>query len=415
MTAVLEALRDLTAESPLLLTGILLLAGYALGRLAERTGLPAITGFVIAGLLLGKSALGLVSDEASEGLSIITTIALGLIALTIGGEFYWVKLKRSGAAIAIITLVQIVTSFGLAAGGLVVAGMAVPVALILGAIATATEPAATIAIVQSLRARGPFVDHLYGIVALDDAGAVISFGVVFAVVSGLLGVGGEASRGAGAAIVAAVGEVGFSVLLGAVTGFLIHLIVRRLRSTGEIVLITLGSLFIATALCEVLHLSELLANMAAGAVIINLSPRNHRIFEALRPLTPPIYALFFVIAGTQLQIAALLGGEALLFGSVYLVGRAIGKYSGIFLGASMVHSERRIRDWLGLCMFPQAGVAIGLVLVIEASPIASALGPQGPQIVDTMINVILFSVFVNALIGPPLSKLAVIRGTGVNR
>lgn len=412
----LEALRETVAHSPLLLTGILLLFGYALGRLAERLGLPAITGFVIAGLFLGDSALGLVSEDAGEGLSIITKIALGLIALTIGGEFYWVKLKRSGAAIAVITLVQILASFGLAAGSLVLAGMAVPIALILGAIATATEPAATIAIVQGLRARGPFVDYLYGIVALDDAGAVIAFGVVFAVVSGLLGVaGGSAALGPGAAVLGAVGEVLFSVLLGAVTGLVIHLIVRRLRSTGEIVLISLGTLFVATALADVLHLSELLANMAAGAVIINLNPRNHRIFEALRPLTPPIYALFFVIAGTQLQVGALLGGEALLFGSVYLVGRALGKYGGIFLGASLMKSDRGIRDWLGLCMFPQAGVAIGLVLVIEASPIAASLGPQGPQIVDTMINVILFSVFVNALIGPPLSKLAVVRGTGMNR
>jgi Kef-type K+ transport system membrane component KefB len=150
--------------------------------------------------------------------------------------------------------------------------------------------------------------------------------------------------------------------------------------------------------------------MAAGAVLINLSPQNHRIFRFLEPFTPPIYALFFVIAGTELRPEILIQSEILLMGAVYILARAAGKYGGVYLGARMSKVEPPIRNNLGICMFPQAGVAIGLVLLIQASPIVGGLSEESVRLVDTMVNIILFSVFVNEIVGPPLSRLAIIRG-----
>ena len=439
-----DALRELLAQHALFSLGILLLLGFLIGKLANRVGLPEITGYIVAGLLVGEAFLGVIPPHMGEGLGLVTEVALGLIAITIGGEFYWVKLKRLGSAIVIVTVVQLFAAFAVVSVALALLGMPTPFALLLGAIASATAPAATVAIVQSLRAQGTFIDYLYGVVALDDAGAVILFGVVFAVASSILGDVGGAAAAAEGAIAAGAGaeavhgaaqaagtaahggggalsivfhalsEVGFSLLLGVAVGLSIHLLARRRTNQNEILITSLGVLFLSTAMAIVFNLSPLLTNMTAGALIINLSPDNHRIFRILRPLTPPIYALFFVIAGTELRPAVLADPQILLLGGVYIVTRAIGKYGGVWVGCRLSKTTTAIRNYLGICMLPQAGVAIGLVLLIEASPAMAALPVQYQPIIATMVNIILLSVFVNELIGPPLSRFAIIRGNDMN-
>ena len=424
MIGTVEALRELLAQHALFSLGILLLLGFLIGKLSNRVGLPEITGYIVAGLLVGEAFLGVIPPHMGEGLGLVTEVALGLIAITIGGEFYWVKLKRMGNAIVIVTLVQLFLAFLVVAGVLWILSMPLPFALLLGAIASATAPAATVAIVQSLRAQGTFIDYLYGVVALDDAGAVVLFGIVFAVASSILGDAGAAagtaqaigaahgSGGPGALTVVfhSLGEVGFSVLLGIATGSAIHLLAWRRSNQNEIMITTLGVLFLSTAMAIVFNLSPLLTNMAAGALIINISPDNHRIFRILRPLTPPIYALFFVIAGTELRPAVLMNPAILTLGGAYILARALGKYGGVWLGCRIAGTPTPIRNYLGICMLPQAGVAIGLVLLIEASPAMAALPMQYQPIIATMVNIILLSVFVNELIGPPLSRFAIIRG-----
>jgi Kef-type K+ transport system membrane component KefB len=415
-----DALRELLAQHALYSLGILLLLGFLIGKIVNRIKLPEITGYIISGLLVGDSFLGLIPHHMGEGLGLVTEVALGMIAITIGGEFYWVKLRRMGSAIVIVTVVQLFAAFVLVSGVLVLLGMPAPFALLLGAIASATAPAATVAIVQSLRARGQFIDYLYGVVALDDAGAVILFGVVFAVASSILGDVGAAAGAAGAAaahgggalsiVLHSFAEVGFSLVLGAVTGLLIHLLARKRTNSNEVLITTLGMLFLSTALAISFNLSPLLTNMAAGAVIINISPDNHRIFRILKPLTPPIYALFFVIAGTELRPEVFVDPHILMLGGAYIIARAIGKYSGVWAGCRIAGTTPAIRNYLGICMLPQAGVAIGLVLLIEASPAMAALPMEYQPMISTMVNIILLSVFVNELIGPPLSRMAIIRG-----
>lgn len=413
------ALRDLLSTHPLFSVGVLLVIGYALGKLAARVRLPEITGFILAGILMGHSVTGIIPLHMGEDLKLVTEVALGLIAITIGGEFYAAKLKRLGGAIVVITVVQIIVTFAIVTVALFLFNLPLPFALLMGAIASATAPAATVAIVQSLRAQGKFIDYLYGVVALDDAGAVILFGVVFAVVSGMIG-GPAIADGAAAAaagehggfsmVLHAFAEVGLSLLVGAVSGFVIHLAARKKSNSNEVLIISLGLLFMTTAIAIVFKLSPLLTNMAAGAVVINLAPQNHRIFRFLEPFTPPIYSLFFVIAGTELRPQILAQMEILLLGGVYILARAAGKYGGVYLGARMSKVDKEITNNLGICMLPQAGVAIGLVLLIQASPLTSGLPAETVRIVDTMVNIILFSVFVNEIVGPPLSRYAIIRG-----
>jgi len=403
----LTHLRDLLNHHPLFTVGVLLTAGYFLGKLVSKIRLPEITGFIIAGLLLGRTVTGVVSHEMGESLTIVTETTLGLIALTIGGEFSWGKLKRLSREVMIITLVQLLATFGLVGMGLWIFGMDLPFALLLGAIASATAPAATVAIVHSLRAHGLFVDYLYGVVALDDAGCVILFGVILALAAGMLGVSGGHG---GIIILHGFQEVLLSLAIGAVGGCLLHLITRRIDTRTEILIISVGILLVGTALSIVFHLSPLLTNMAAGAVLINLSIRNHRIFQTIEPMTPPIYALFFVIAGTELDPAIVQEKHILILGLLYILLRALGKYGGAFVGCALAGGSSRIKNYLGICMLPQAGVAIGLVLLLEASPMVSALAVEQQETIRDMVSIVLLSVFVNELVGPPLSKFAIIKG-----
>ncbi len=401
--------KELLSHHPMFAAGLLLMMGYLIGKLAAKIKLPEITGYIVAGLLVGESVTGIFPAQMNESFKIITEVALGFIALTIGAEFSAAKLKRIGRAAIVITFVQIFTTFFAVMGGLLLFGVEIPFALLLGAVATATAPAATVAVVQALRARGRFVDYLYSIVALDDAGCVMLFSVVFAFSTRLLGVAGEAASGA-AGVFHALLEVGFSILIGVAGGTILHKMTQNKHGTNEILIISLSVIFLTTALAIVLHLSPLLTNMAAGSVLVNLSARNHRLFRILEPLTPPLYALFFVIAGTELKLDVILRGDILLLGTVYIVARAIGKYGGIWTGCAMSGIGKPIRGNLGWCMLPQAGVAIGLVLLIQASPLMQNLSADQQAMIHNLVNIVLLSVFVNELVGPPLSKMAIIRG-----
>jgi len=414
--------RDTISHHELLSTGTLLIFGYFLGKLSALIRLPEITGYIIAGFILGDSVLGIIHHEMSKSLQVVTDVALGLIALTIGGEFLISKLRRMGSEVLILTASQIFLTLAAVTLSLWFLQLPLPFALLLGSIATATAPAATVAVVQSLRAHGPFVDRLYGIVALDDAGAVIIFGVVFAVVMVMLtgnssgvavGTPIPASHSTGiesaAVIFGAFKEVFLSILIGATVGWIIHALAHRKSHSGELTIITLGWIFVLTAISLVFHLSALLSNIAAGMIIINLSPRNHRILRNLEPLTPPIYALFFAIAGTKLDPGIFAQRDILIYGVVFIVARAFGKILGVWGAAVLVKSRANVRKYLGICMLPQAGVAIGLVLMIQTSPVVALLGFEQRSIIAMMVNIILLSVFFNELTGPPLSKMAIVK------
>lgn len=451
-------IKELFTQNLLFGLSILLIGGFVFGKLVQKIKLPSITGYILAGLILGQSVLGLVPElytkdvykyndnittqeehieyhEETKDLSEetnnknghhsqhdkhnplgnITQIALGLIAVTIGGEFGIGKLKKSGKAVLVLTIIQLVLSFSIVTILLVIFKFDIFFSLILGAIASATAPAATVAIIQSLNAKGQFVDYLYGIVALDDAGAVILFGIVFSITSSVIGSAVGQDISALNIIIHSFFEVIFSVLTGIILGFILHFLLRKgkRKNTNEQLIISLSIIFISSALAVILHLSPILTNMILGATLINLSERNERIFNLFRPLSPPIYAVFFAIAGTELNIAIFTTDlSVLVFGIIFVIARAIGKYGGIYLGALIVKTEKNVKNYLGFSMLPQAGVAIGLTLLLESSQVMAST-PVSADYVSKVISIVLFSVFINEIIGPPLSKMAVIKGTGI--
>jgi Kef-type K+ transport system membrane component KefB len=201
-----------------------------------------------------------------------------------------------------------------------------------------------------------------------------------------------------------------SVGTGVCMGFLMHLLIRKRLRENEVLIITLGMAFLVTAVAIVYHLSPLLINMTAGAVLINISPRHHRVFKSLEPLTPPVYALFFVLAGAELRLSSVIQPQVLLFGFVYILVRGISKYGSTLLGAIVSKAPASVRIWLGLSLFPQAGVALGLVLMVQASPASSSMTLQQLALSEMMVNIVLLSVFINQIIGPPVLKHAIIRG-----
>ena len=409
-----ELLHDAIAAingHPLLSLGVLILAGYVFGRLCQLLRLPTITGYIVAGLVVSDSVAGIVDHHTVASLAPITEVALSFIAITIGGEFHFAKLRRTGGKILAITLFEAIFAAVMVSTVLGFLLLPFSYALLLGAIAAATAPAATVVIVRDLRARGEFVDYLFGVVAFDDAVSVLLFSMGFAVVTPLLMGGATDGAGILVAFGHGVAEIGLSALAGVVSGLVIHVVAGRRRPDNEVLLITLGVLFAATAGVLLLGLSALIANMCTGVVLVNLAARNRRVFAALEPITAPVFALFFILAGAELDLSVVGQGLVVVLGLVYLAARFAGKMAGVTVGSLVVRAPANVRRYLGFCLFPQAGVAIGLAMVVQGS----ALFVDAPEAVREMLrlltNVVLFSVFVNELIGPLISRFGIVRGT----
>ena len=400
MTALIDAIisfRDLVHGNLIFGVGALLLAGFIGGKVATRLRLPTISGYIVAGLVLGPSVLNVVPDHIVESLAPVPHIALGLIAITIGSEFRVAKLRQTGKNILIITTVQLVATFVAVTVGLRLFGAPMPMAILLGAIASATAPAATVAIASELRARGPLVSTLFGVVALDDAFAITLFGFVMAFAAAMVG-GGEA-HGPLTMILHPLREIVISIVIGLAAGYVVHRLVVKRRRSNEVIVIVLGFVLLTSGITISISVSPLIANMVMGFVIVNMSPKNSRVMRILEPLSPPIYAAFFALAGTELDIRTLAATGVL--GVVYLVARAVGKYFGAYAGAAAAHESHSTRRYLGLALLPQAGVAIGLILVLQDTTQFTHLPYMGQ-----MVNIVLASILVNEVLGPPLTKYA---------
>lgn len=385
---------------------LMLLIGYLLGQLSEKIKLPVITGYILAGVLIGDSGLRLLRVENMQILYILSEVTLSFIAVIIGGEFWFYKLRMYGKKIIIITLAQMFLTFILVSFGMLAIGLPDFTAFMLGAISAATAPAATVVIVEKLKAKGRFVDYLYGIVALDDAGTVILFSIAFAISATLIN--GE-KLVLSAALLKAAAEIGCSLLIGALSGLAIHFSTIRKRNINEIKILALGFIFLATSISISLHLSPLICNMTLGMVLVNLNKKNVRIIFSFEPFTAPLYAVFFAIAGAELRLSVFTNTSVLLAGLSFIFLRAMGKYFGVYFSARLLKFEKNIRNYLGLSLLPQAGVAIGLVLFVQGSQQMQFVSESVQLQISKMINIVLMSVFFNEIVGPPLSKLAILK------
>ena len=381
----------------LLIIAIAMAAGLVLSRLMKILNLPNVTGYLIAGVLIGPFVTNFVSAESLKEVKLLTTTALGFIAFSIGGEFKLQFLKKLGKQIIIITIAQAVATVLLVILALrfLPGEHSLPRALLLGAIAAATAPAATLLVVRQYKARGPVTDTLLPVTAFDDAIGLVIFSVCLALAIAF-------SSGKGMSVQSVVleplREIGLSLGVGGVMGAVLAGAMRFFRSNANRLSLMLAAVFACVALSDKWDLSSLLTCMMLGCVFSNLRRDSVRTLEIVDGWTPALFMLFFVFSGAELDFSILT--TVGIVGVVYIVARSAGKYFGSYAGAAICKSEKTVKKYLGITLLPQAGVAIGMAQMVAASPdLPAALQRE-------VVTVALFATLVYELVGPVLTKLA---------
>ncbi len=377
--------------SILFYAGLTLLCGLLFGRLVKLVGLPNVTGYLLAGLLIGPYFLGVIKADAVDSLQVVSEMALGFIALSIGFEFklsYWKEVGISSVVIAILA--------GLGASacvivGLLIFGFELPLAIMLGAIASATAPAATVMVIKQYHAKGPVTKMLLSVVALDDAVALVAFGFAVAYAKSITG--GEESLLK--TMLAPFADIGLSILIGVALSLAMLVPLHFFKKESNRMCVIVGFVFITFALSDYTGASALLTCMILGGVFVNVSKDIKSVFKIVDTITPPIFMIFFVVSGAKLDISII--PSIGLIGVVYIVARVIGKYGGAWVGAALTKAPRAVRNYLGLALIPQAGVAIGLTIVADRVV---------PEYAGEIRAVILCATLIYELTGPLISKIA---------
>ncbi len=376
---------------------VILFSGIIMARIVSKFKLPNVTGYLLAGVIIGPSVLKLVPDNVTSSLSVISVAALGFIAYSIGSELNIEHLNKSGASIIWITLLE-------ALGAVIIVDLAMififrqPVAfsLVVGAIATATAPAATIMVIRQYKAKGPLVGTLLPVVAMDDAVAIIVFGLSTAVAHAITNA--DKNVAVWVSILSPIREIIIALLIGFLIGLGLSYFSRKAKGEEELLSFTIAAIFLTVGLSYLLDVSSLLACMMVGATISNMAYNKNRLFSVVDRFTPPIFIAFFTLAGAELKLNIL--RQVGLVGVGYIVFRVIGKMLGAYLGAKFTGAPAAVRKYLGLALIPQAGVAIGL------SMIAEQILPGMGVVIRTII---LSATVVYELIGPVAAKVALLK------
>ena len=381
--------------------GIMILAGMFMGRMMKHIKLPNVTGYLIAGLLLGPyflPALGcpfsILSEHFISGIGIISEVALGFIAFSIGNEFQISYFRKVGAAPLIIAALESLFAVVVVVAALLLTRHDIAFSLVLGSIAAATAPAATIMVINQYKAKGPVTSTLVSVVAIDDATALILFSVATAAASAMVG---RASNPAMQVLVP-VGQILAALLAGGLLGILLLIPMRYFHKKSNRLALICGFLFVGIGIADLFSLSSLMLCMAFGAVVANLSSEADSILRIAEGITPPIYILFFVASGAGLQVSVL--KTAGVIGVIYIIGRSAGKLFGAWLGSRIARTPAGVGRYLGPCLLPQAGVAIGLTLLA---------GRVVPEYASAIRAVVLAGTLVYEIVGPGITKLSLTR------
>ena len=398
----------------LLTLSVALFAGLMLSRLAKLVNLPAVTAYLVAGILVGPYVIGALNIEGLgfnnmaqvEGMSLLSDVALGFIAFSIGNEFRLSHLKKTGKQATVIGIVQAVVATLLVDAVLIGIHfimpdkLPLPAAIVLGAVASATAPAATLMVVRQYKARGPLTDILLPIVALDDAvGLVlfaISFGVAKAFIAGPIVLT--------SIIVEPILEVILSLLLGAVMGHLFTFFEKFFHSRSKRLSMSVAFIFITVAFSMIkfeiagIHIafSSLLVCMMLGTMFCNECDFSEELMERVERWSAPLLVLFFVLSGAELELSVFTDLAIVAIGIVYIVARSLGKYSGAYFSAKATGCDKNIVKYLGITLLPQAGVALGMAMKAET------LGAEG----KIVANITLFAVLIYEIVGPMLTKMS---------
>ena len=401
----------------LLCLSVALFSGLMLSRLAKLVKLPAVTAYLVAGILIGPyllgsfgiKGIGFISMNEISGLGIISDVALGFIAFSIGNEFRLAQLKQIGKQATIIGIFQALCATILVDAALIGLHFVIPdklplsSAIVLGAVASATAPAATLMVVRQYKAKGPLTNLLLPIVALDDAVGLVlfavSFGVAKAVISGSIDVV--------SVVIEPILEVVLSLALGALLGVFFSYFERFFHSRSKRLAMSVTFVFLGVSLSMLtfkiggvnIAFSSLLTCMMLGAVFCNVCDFSEELMDRMDRWTAPLLILFFVISGAELELSVFKDSIIVLIGIVYIIVRCFGKYFGAFFSSKATRCDKNVVKYLGVTLFPQAGVALGMAIKAES------LGSDG-RIVS---NITLFSVLIYELIGPYLTKVALMK------
>lgn len=406
-------------EASLLLNiGLAILAGLLMSRLARLLKLPAVTAYLVAGVLLGPfcigalgvPALGFASEEQMDTLKIISDVALGFIAFAIGNEFRLSSLKKTGKQATVIGIVQAVVATLFVDAALITLHFIMPdkislsAAITLGAIASATAPAATLMVVRQYKAKGPLTSLLLPIVALDDAVGLVVFSVSFGIARAL-------QTGAPDVMSIAVEpliEIVCSLLLGTVMSLLLTFLERFFHSRSKRLSLAITFVFITVGITMLdfeiggvrFGFSSLLTCMMLGTVFCNLCDFSEELMDRCDRWTAPLFIIFFVISGAQLKLSVFSDVAVVIIGLLFILFRSAGKYIGAYFSASAMRCDEKTTKYLGITLLPQAGVALGM------SVTAMELGSADGVLIR---NIVLFAVLIYELVGPLLTKIALSR------
>lgn len=379
----------------LLYLSLILFTGLCFGRLMKLVKLPNVTGYLIGGLIIGPYCLNILPVDFVEKMNLVSEMALAFIAFSIGSEFKLSYLKKVGLTPIVIAVFEAFAAAVLVAAVLAAFGFDLGLALLLGAIASATAPAATIMVVRQYKARGPVTETLLSVVALDDAAALIAFGFASAAV-GVMQHPGSVSLGV--ALLSPVLEILASLVLGFLLGLIFTIPLRFFKEDSNRLILTIGFVFLGSAIADWLGLSALLLCMSMGAMVINCSKDAPSILRLVDGITPPIFLMFFAVSGAELNITVLptIG----LVGVLYVISRVVGKILGASAGAIVMKAPDTVKKYIGFTLIPQAGVAIGLSLI--ASQTIPAYG-------QTIRAVVLCATLIYELVGPAITKIGLLK------
>jgi len=399
----------------LLTLSIALIAGMMMTRAVKPLKLPAVTAYLVAGVLVGPYFLGLlkipglgfISHENVEQFSVICDVALGFIAFAIGNEFRLSQLRETGRQATIVGIAQALAATLFVDIALILLHLAIgdilPVssAIILGAIATATAPAATLMVVRQYKAKGKLTDILLPVVALDDAVGLVVFAVSFGIAEAL----GSGHVDTVSIILEPMIEIVLSLGLGALMGYVLTQLEKLFNSNSNrltlvisIVIFTVALSMMEFNICGVhIGFSSLLVCMMLGTVFCNICPVSFDLMERADKWTVPINALFFVISGAELELSVFAKMSVVLIGIVYIISRSLGKYIGAYISCALSGCNETVTKYLGITLLPQAGVALGMCAVVSAK-----MGESGSLI----RNIVLFAVLIYELFGPVMTKNA---------
>ena len=401
----------------LLSLSVAILAGLLMTRLAKPLGLPSVTAYLVAGVLIGPFCLGRLGIEGLgftsmaevDRLSLVSDVALGFIAFSIGNEFRLSQLRQTGKQATVIGIVQALSATVLVDLALLVFHLLFPQllnveqAITLGAIATATAPAATLMVVRQYKAKGPLTDLLLPIVALDDAVGLVVFAVSFGIAKAMH----VGSFDLVSILVNPIVEIVLSLGLGALLGAILTKIEKLFNSNTNRLNMTIAFVFLTVSLAKLefqigpvtVGFSSLLVCMMLGTMFCNLCPLSDELMGKADRWTSPLFALFFVLSGAELELDVFANLMIVLLGLLYVVARSAGKYLGAYLSARALGCSRSVYHNLGITLLPQAGVALGMCVT------ARELGEAG----ELICNITLFAILIYELVGPMLTKQALQR------